>query len=92
MIAIISIVEGAVDTADCGSGSAGFLGYLQISLVTPQHISDFETLRQGEEFVDSAQILKEGVTFFLILQTEYCIKQLIHSVVLKFLIHDQGLL
>ena len=86
-IAIISIVQGTIYTADGSSGSTGFLGNLQISLVLSQHLGYLETLGQGQELVDSTDIFEEDIALFLVLQAQDSVKQEIYSGCFDFIIH-----
>ena len=91
VIAIVPVIERAVDTADGGGGSSGFLRNFQICFMAFQHSGHFKTLGKGEQVVYCTEILKKTVTLFPALQTENGIKQRIHCFISYLFIHFKHL-
>lgn len=87
VIAVVAVVERAVYTADGGSGSARFFGNFEIGLTALEHGGHLKALRQGEQFVYGAQILKKTVALLPAFQAEDGVKQGIHGFCLNFFVH-----
>ena len=80
IVAITAIIQGTIDAADRGGGSARLFGNLQIGLMILQHGGYLEALGQGEKLIDSAEIFKEIIAFLRRFQTKDCLKQMVNSV------------
>lgn len=91
LIAVISVVQGTVDTAYGGGRRAGLVGDFQIGFVLLEHGSYFEALGQGKKLVDCAEILKKVVAFLLCLQAQNCLKKMVDGVGFDFFIHRDSL-
>lgn len=56
-----------------------------------QHGCHLEALGEGQKFVDGTEILKEIIAFFLRLQAEDSLKEMVNSIGFEFFIHSASI-